>query len=139
MAEGLFGCRGQAGFGEGVIHRHDPAVAGVDVEGETTVAHAGARRTAEAEDKELAEADFGAIEIGGGIHGPEDVIGWNLAVEGVDQAAETIIANGLIDLVFGEGGGHIFHYRMEKYTRGRRRKGGRKCDKMAHRDHTLSI
>ena len=148
VAEGLFGFRGQGGFSEGVVHQRDPAVAGADVDGETAVAHAEAGMAAlldisggaaEAEDEELAEAGFGAVEIGGGVHGAEDVIGGNLPVERVDQTAETIVANGLIDLVFGEGEGHIFHYRPGKYTRGRRRNGERKCAKMSHRIDTLSI
>ena len=125
VAKRLFGFRGERGFDESVVHQRDPAVAGVDVDRETTVAHAEAGMAAlldisggaaEAEDEELPKPGFGAVEIGGGIHGAEDVICGNLPVEGVNQAAKTIVADRLIDLIFGKGGGHIFHYRPGKYT-----------------------
>ena len=60
---------------------------------------------AEAEDEEVAEAGFGAFEVGFGVHGAEDVVGGDLAVEGGDEAAETVLADLGEDLIFREGGG----------------------------------
>lgn len=63
-------------------------------------------RTAEAEYEELAKAGFGAVEIGGGVHGADDVVSGDLAIEGVDEAAEAFVADGIVNLVVGEGEGH---------------------------------
>lgn len=115
-AEGLLGVVGEGGFGEGVVHEGDPAVAGkgVDGEGGVALAEAGVAAlfdvggwAAEAEDEEVAEAGFGAGKVVGGVHGAEDVVGGDLAVEGGDEAAEAVLADGFEDVVFGEGGLHV--------------------------------
>ena len=115
VAQSLFGLRGQRGFGEGVVHEGDPAIAGFGVNGEWAVAHAETGmaalfdvglRAAEAEDEELTKAGFGAVEIIRGVHGADDVVSGDLAVEGVDEAAEAFVADGIVNLVVGEGEGH---------------------------------
>ena len=115
VAEGLFGFQGESGFGEGVVHERDPSIAGFGINGEWAVAHAETGmaalfdvglRTAEAEDEELTKAGFGAVEIIPWVHGADDVVSGDLAIEGVDEAAEAFVADGIVNLVVGEGEGH---------------------------------
>ena len=115
VAQGLFGFQGESGFGEGVVHERHPSIAGFGVNGEWAVAHAETGmaalfdvglRTAEAEDEELAKAGFGTVEIIRGVHGADNVVSGDLAVEGVDEAAEAFVADGIVNLVVGEGEGH---------------------------------
>ena len=102
--------RREGGFGEGVVHHGDPAIAGVFVDFVGIVAHAEAGvaaffdvsgRAAEAEDEEAAEAVFGAGEVIGGVHGAKDGVLGDLAVEGGDEAAEAVLADGGVYFVFG--------------------------------------
>jgi len=56
------------------------------------------RRAAEAKDEKIAQALLGAGEVVGGVHGAEDFVVRNLAVEGGDEAGETVFADLLIDI-----------------------------------------
>ena len=108
-AEDGFGLRGELGDHEGVLHDQEPAVAGGGGDGERGVAHAEggvaslfdvARRTAEAADEKISEANFGAGEVVSGIHGAEEVVGGDLGVEGGDEAGEAVFADEGVELLF---------------------------------------
>ncbi len=84
FVEGGDGFWREVGFGHGLFHQFDPAVAGAFIDGEGGVAHAEAGvaalvavggGAAEALDQEEAEAFFGVGEIVLGIKGAEDVVG----------------------------------------------------------------
>jgi len=112
VAQGGGGGGGDGGFFEGGVHHLDPAVAGGVVNGEGGVAHAETGVAAgfevihgatEAKFEEVAEALFGTGEVMFGVHGAEDVVGSDLAVEGGDEAGKTVFANLGINFVFGNG------------------------------------
>lgn len=115
--QNLFGFRREGGFGKCVIHQQHPAVAGALIDGKWGVAHAQAGvaalfdvvgRSAEAEDEKVAETGFGAGEVGGGVHGAENVVLRDLAVESRDEPVETVVADGFVHLIFGQSGAHLF-------------------------------
>jgi hypothetical protein len=57
------------------------------------------RWASETVDQKAAETIFGTGQIMRGVHGSENVIGWDLAIEGGHQAAETIGADGGVNFV----------------------------------------
>lgn len=105
---------------EGGVHEADPGVAGglIDGEGDVAGAEFGVAagldvvgRTSEAEDEEVAEAEAGGFEVGVlvglFVHGAEDGVGGDLAVEGGGEAVEAFGADLGIDglVVHGSGFG----------------------------------
>lgn len=111
--EGFGGGGREVGFGEGVSHEGEPAVAGAFIDHVGGVAHAEAgmsalldiaHGSAEAADEEFAETLLGPGEIVRGIHGAEDVVGGDLTVEGGDEAMEAVLADRGIDFVFRQTG-----------------------------------
>ena len=56
-------------------------------------------RAAKTEDQEIAQSIPRGFEIVRGVHGPEDIIGRNLAVKRVGQAVESGVADGCINVL----------------------------------------
>jgi hypothetical protein len=57
-------------------------------------------RAAEAEYQEIAKPLPGGIEILRRIHRPENIVGWNLPVEGISQTLESGVANDCVNVLF---------------------------------------
>jgi hypothetical protein len=105
---------GEVGLFERGFHEVDPGVAGGVIDGEGVVAHAEAGvaagfdvvvGSAEAEDEEVAESEACGFHVGAAIrlfvHGAEDGVGGDLAVEGGGEAVEAFEADLLVDVGFG--------------------------------------
>ncbi len=56
-------------------------------------------RAAETENQEIAQAPLRSYEIVSRVHGPEDIVGRNLAVKRVSQALESRVPDGCIDVL----------------------------------------
>ena len=108
----------QMGFCKGLLHEVDPAVARGAIDGEGIVARPEARmsaaldvmlRAAKAEDQEIAESHAGGLQVVSRIHGPEDVVGGDVPVEGGGEAVEAVVTDQLINDgvgIFGHRGTH---------------------------------
>lgn len=56
-------------------------------------------RASEAEDEEVPETDFSAFEVVLGVHGSEDVVVRDLAVEASDEAGKAVLTDEWIEFV----------------------------------------
>lgn len=100
--ENGFGFGGKGGLSKGVVHEKNPAVARPLIHGKGVMADPKTWMTAlfdvdgrpsEAEDEEIAQALFGPRQVGGRIHGAEDIVAGDLAVEGGDEPAKTVVTD----------------------------------------------
>lgn len=109
--QNLAGLFRQLRFVEGGCHQFEPAVPRAFVYDEGRVAHAEpgvaalfdvAHGPAEPAHEEVAQPLFGSGQVIGGIHGSENVITGDSAVEGSDEAGEPVLADRAINLIFGQ-------------------------------------
>ena len=59
-----------------------------------------ALRTAEAANQEVAQPLFGTRQVVSGVHRPQDVVARDLAVEGGNEASETLLADKGVEIGF---------------------------------------
>jgi hypothetical protein len=111
-AEKLMGFGRESGFGEGVVHKMHPTIAGSLIDAEGEMARAKARMTpfrdvvlwtAKTIDQEIAQTLFRSGAFVRGIHGTQNVVISNLAIEGSDQASESIFSNDGVKIFFVHG------------------------------------
>jgi len=112
LAKDAAGLLRQVSFLQRAIHQLHPAVACGLIDEEGCVTNAEARMSppfqiagwaAEAEDQELTQAVFSPGHIILRVHWTQDVVLWNLAVEGSNQGVEALFAYGGVNVF-------LFHY-----------------------------
>jgi hypothetical protein len=99
----------EVAFVDGFIHEQHPAVTGGLVDGEGGMTSAECRVTsflqvvlwsAESEGEEESESFFGACEVVRWVHGAEDVIERDAAVEGVGELPDAVGSEELVEVIF---------------------------------------
>lgn len=114
-------------FFQGLRHQLDPPIPGrnIHLEGRVThpkpgmsSLHAVRLWPTESLDEKFAQALFGLLEFAMRIHWPEDVVGRYASIECTHQPAETVFADGCINLVFGNH--HLKYRNVQRRVQGRR-------------------
>lgn len=107
LAEQLFGLGGEGGFEECIVHKLHPTVTSGPVNPERKMAGTQTRvsaleniflRAAKAVNQEISKAMFGGFSLVLGIHGPQDVIVRDLAIETSNEARKTFFTDDCVNI-----------------------------------------